>query len=213
MTILKKLDIYWLHANPSAKQKLIVYDAIIRAKLLYGLESTAMNNSIKHSLDIFQLKGLRKILNLKTTFVDRAMDSRAVFQKMQDKIHESTPVGKQEKILKPYSTVYEERKNKLLNAIVLAPPDAPIRYCTFRYNTYEPIQIEDKEGVRRRSGKPRVRWVETTLNRLWELIGKHMRPELKHSVMNLKNNDHIEAIRRAAAMNLCEETPNHVRRT
>ena len=60
MTILKKLDIYWNKANPTVKQKLIVYDAIIRSKLLYGLESAPMNESVKHSLDIFQMKGVRK---------------------------------------------------------------------------------------------------------------------------------------------------------
>ena len=47
MTILKKLDIYWLKANPSVLQKLIVYDAIIRSKLIYGLESTALNETVK----------------------------------------------------------------------------------------------------------------------------------------------------------------------
>ena len=67
MTILKKLDIYWLHANPTARQKLKLYDAIIRFKLLYGLESAGMDSSVKHSLDVFPLKGLREILNIKTT--------------------------------------------------------------------------------------------------------------------------------------------------
>ena len=65
MTILKKLDIYWRKANPSIKHTLNVYDAIVRSKLLYGLESTAMNNTVKHLLDVFQLRRLRKILQIK----------------------------------------------------------------------------------------------------------------------------------------------------
>ena len=34
-----------------------------------------------------------------------------------------------------------------------------------------PINIKDKPGVRRRSGQPRVRWVETAFDRIWKLIG------------------------------------------
>ena len=70
MTILTKLEIYWNKANPCIRRKLVVFDAIARSKVLYGLESTAMNETVKHSLDIFQLKGLRKILGLKTTFIE-----------------------------------------------------------------------------------------------------------------------------------------------
>ena len=33
MIVLKKLDLFWRKANPSCSQKIIVYDAVIRAKL------------------------------------------------------------------------------------------------------------------------------------------------------------------------------------
>ena len=99
MTILKKLDLYWLHANPSKKQKLLVYDAVIRSKLLYGLESAALNNTVKHSLDRFQMKGIRKILGVTTTFVDRQNKTTRLYSDMQRKLHDSTPIGKFERIL------------------------------------------------------------------------------------------------------------------
>ena len=125
MTILKKRDIYWSKANPSIKHKLNVYDAIIRSKLLYGLESAAMNTTVKHSLDIFQLKGLRKIPKVKTTFIDRAQDHRTIYNTVQTHIHNSTRIGKPEKQFKTYSKVYEERKTKLLNKIILEPEGSP----------------------------------------------------------------------------------------
>ena len=65
MTILKKLDLYWLHANPTIKQTLIVYDAITRSKLRYGLENAPMKEAVKKSLNTCQLKGLRNILNIR----------------------------------------------------------------------------------------------------------------------------------------------------
>ena len=62
MAILKRLDLYWFKANPSIKEKIQVFDTVIQSKLLYGLESSPMNEYTKHELDIFQLKGIRKFL-------------------------------------------------------------------------------------------------------------------------------------------------------
>ena len=48
--------------------KLIVYDAVIRSKLMYGLESLQLIKEIRKSLDASQLKGLKQILKTKTTW-------------------------------------------------------------------------------------------------------------------------------------------------
>lgn len=50
------------------KHKLIIYDAIVRAKLVYGLETAQINKSDKDKNDIFYLRGLRKIMNWPTTW-------------------------------------------------------------------------------------------------------------------------------------------------
>eukprot|EP00973_Karenia_brevis_P049122 6813088-Karenia_brevis.AAC.1 len=170
-----------------------------------------MNETAKHSLDIFQLKGLRKILKIKTTFVDRVQDTRTVYAKAQRAIHEATSPGKPEKIFKPYSEVYDERKTKLLNKIIKKPQTDPIRAITFQQHSLVPIQIENKPGVKRRSGQPRVRWVETALARLWTLIGKE-RADLRYSIMNLQNEEHIEAITWAAGRDMSEFTPTYIER-
>ena len=65
------MELYWLHADDDAKKKIEVY-AVIRSKLLYGLPSVALNDSLRKKLDIFQRKGLRQILKTKTTFVTRS---------------------------------------------------------------------------------------------------------------------------------------------
>ena len=75
MTTVKKTDLCWRHANTSVKQHLVVYDATIRSNLLYGLESVALNETVKHKLDTLQLRGLHKILNIETTFADRTQDN------------------------------------------------------------------------------------------------------------------------------------------
>ena len=48
--------------------KLIVYDAVVRSELMYGLESLQLNEDLKERLNIFQRKGLRQILKIKTTY-------------------------------------------------------------------------------------------------------------------------------------------------
>ena len=59
---LKKLEEFWKNCNCSLEFKLIAYDAVIRAKLMYGLESLQLNKDIREDLNVFQRKGLRQIL-------------------------------------------------------------------------------------------------------------------------------------------------------
>ena len=203
MTVLKKLDIYWREANPSISQKINVHDAIIRSKLLYGLESTAMSDTVKRKLDTFQLKGLRKILNIKTTYVDRSKDNMTVMQTARLHIAHDKP----SKQYKTYSEIYEERKIQYLNKIILAEEGDSMKSLTFQPETITRVQFQMRPGVKRRIGKPRTKWVETTMDNLWNLIGKTTRPELRGAIMNLNKKEHVEAIKEAARQNVCNE--NH----
>ena len=63
MVTLKKLDIFWLKTNCSQKWKLLVYNAVVISKLLYGLETLEPTESAGKLLNTFQLKGLRKSCN------------------------------------------------------------------------------------------------------------------------------------------------------
>ncbi len=42
---LKKLDTFWLHGDCSTRQKILIYNAVIRSKIVYGLESVQINKS------------------------------------------------------------------------------------------------------------------------------------------------------------------------
>ena len=147
------------------------------------------------------MKGLRKILNLKTTFVDRAQDNRTGIRKAQTCINENTPAGKAIKVIKPYSAVYEERKIKLLNKIIKAEEEDPLKTVTFNTKSLEPVKVNTRPATKRRVGKPRVKWVETGLDSLWKLIGESTRPDLKGSILDPKNANHIRALQDAAEIN------------
>ena len=118
-------------ASQSTKEKLNVYHAIIMYKLLYGLESAALDETVKHSLDMFQLRSLRKILNIKTTFVDRTQDNKTVHKTAQEAVEAATRSGKQIRQIKPNSEMYEERTIKWLNKIVLSQDQSPLTQMTF----------------------------------------------------------------------------------
>ena len=64
MVILKRLDIFWRHCDVKVSFKINALDAIIRAKLLYGIESAQLTPSLQRRIEVFQLKGLRKILKM-----------------------------------------------------------------------------------------------------------------------------------------------------
>ena len=82
----KRLAEFWKHSDCNVRLKLGVYDAVIRSKLIYGLESVQINDSLKRKLDAFQLKGIRQILQLKTTYVDRANSNEVVFRKANEAV-------------------------------------------------------------------------------------------------------------------------------
>ena len=65
---LKKLKLFFRHSSCSVKVKYQVYNAIVRAKLMYGLESVHLNASTLNKLDAFQLRGFRQMLKWDTTY-------------------------------------------------------------------------------------------------------------------------------------------------
>ena len=56
-----KLHLFWRHSNTPIRTKLIVFDAVVRSKLVYGLETVRMTTAQLNRINAFQLKGLRQI--------------------------------------------------------------------------------------------------------------------------------------------------------
>ena len=64
----------------------IIYDAIIRTKLIYGLESTALNQITIRKINAFHMKGLRKICNVPSTYLteNRKYTNEYVLEKINE---------------------------------------------------------------------------------------------------------------------------------
>ena len=59
----------------------LIYNAIIQSKLLYALETIEIPVALLSRLESFQLKGLRKILGMTTTYFNRANTNEEVYRR------------------------------------------------------------------------------------------------------------------------------------
>ena len=90
MCTFKKLDTFWKYTDNPVKLKIIVFNSIIRTKLMYGLESVQINDSLKKYIDTFQLKAYRNILDLKHTYIDRLNTNEKIMKEAEDQINTHT---------------------------------------------------------------------------------------------------------------------------
>ena len=149
---------FWKKPSCPTKLKLHIYDAVIRCKLIYGLESLQLNAGTLSHLNAFQLKGLRRILNLKHTFVDRSNTNHKVFQ-MANAI--KNPQQIEGKNVVQFSSYVHKQQNSLLAHTIRASPEDPLRQCTLTPNTIYPFEVTN-----RRVGRPKNNWTYKTYERL-----------------------------------------------
>ena len=155
-----KLESFWKTVACSTKWKLQVYDAIIRNKLLYGLETVHLTQSLQQKVNAFQLRGLRKILGLSTTFINRANTNESVLQKANDVM--GVAPGSMPKV-KLFSDLLKDRRVKLAGHILRSENSDPLRRVS-----YEPDSAETFRVAKRRIGGPRQLWTVYTNKYAWE---------------------------------------------
>ena len=132
------------------------------SKLLYGLETLIATETTLHKLNTFQMKGLRKILGVPPTFIDRSHTDESVRQ------HIKTEYDIE---IKPLTEIVKERRLKLLGHVIRAKEEDPMKEVTFNPNTMEIKAVGFK-----RVGRPKTHWIHTVMKEAWEEI-KHAHPE------------------------------------
>ena len=81
MAVWKRMHLCFKNASCPVRWKPIVYNSMIRSKHLYGLETVELTQSLLSRLESFQLRGLRKILKIPTTFIDRRNTNAEVYRR------------------------------------------------------------------------------------------------------------------------------------
>lgn len=79
----RRLKLFWDKANTSIKWKIQVFTAIIRSKLLYGLECIQLTQNEISKLNAFQNKTLRRILKKPPTFIDREQTNLKMYDEIR----------------------------------------------------------------------------------------------------------------------------------
>ena len=153
------MNFFFGTANYPKKFKLLVFDAVVRAKLVYGLDTVAIPPNLMAKLNVFQLKGLRKILGLKTTFIDRANSNKEVFRQANA---ERNPNGEPNKEIRSFQSYVEYKQEALLKHLVRADENDPLKMATF-----EPDTVVPRIYVKRRVGRPRKEWTVEAYKRLY----------------------------------------------
>ena len=95
MATMKKLDLFWRHSDCPTHVKVYTADAVLRTKLLYGLESSQLLRSALKRLETFQLKTLRKTLKVDTTVIIRGNTNAKRIEAANDKLKETIHKNKQ----------------------------------------------------------------------------------------------------------------------
>ena len=157
--VLTKLNEFWFRSSCPAKFKIDVFDAVVRSKLVYGLEGTQIPKYLENKLNVFQLKGLRKILGWKTTFVDRNRTNKKVYEAASCLKNPKHVPGKD---VSRFSDYVLYRQRALLKHTIRAPPDDPLRQCTFEASSSVPAEMTNL-----RVGRPRSKWAYSLLEGLY----------------------------------------------
>ena len=114
---------------------------------MYGLETLHLTQSMARTLDVFQLKGLRKILGWETTFINRGNANRKVYEAAT---RISFPNDHTSRMIIRFSKFHNERKAQLLGHVLRAEDEVPLRHVTFQPSTAYRVEYGKK-----RVGKPK----------------------------------------------------------
>ena len=195
----KKLSEFWKHSDCDVRMKLCIYDAVIRTKLVYGLESVQVNDSLKTKIDAFQLKGLRQILKMQTTYVNRLNTNKEVFRRADEAVNSYQArqtnvegIFRKKRSIIPISEYYEQQRRKLFIEIVTRNLDDPIRGACCDEN------LQLIEHGKKRVGRPRNNWWEHTLINFWDYLRKEHNVEYRYTALDRRNPIHINALKQLA---------------
>ena len=162
---LRQLQPLWTHTHITPAWKLIVFNAIIRTRIFYTLETAELTNSQQRHLDTLCYRGLRKILKKPSTYIDRAWTHERLLRTAN-----AIASAKNRKASRhiDFSHYYKLQRRKLLGHILLAPANNPSRKSVL---TEEGTDLSEL-NPRKRVGRPRFTWFQEALKEAWETFSE-----------------------------------------
>ena len=137
-----QFKLFWSKANTSTKWKLQVFNAIIKTKFVYNLETIQLTQNEMDKIDAFQIKCIRRVLRIPPTFIDRSQTNQTVRDAASQYNVDMTR----------FSETWKMQKLKLFGHIVRARHNDPLRQVLFDYGTYFPRTFPNKKGGTTKNG-------------------------------------------------------------
>ena len=128
----------WSHTSVSKVRKIEVFQSVISARLLYGLNSAWLNIADARRLDGFQARCLRRILGIRHAYYSR-VSNKTVLELAQQP---------------PYTKQLLKQQLLLYGKIARSADNDPLRAVTFCRGSLRPATSQ----YMRKVGRPRNEW-------------------------------------------------------
>ena len=157
-----------------------MYNVIVVAKLTYGLEVLPMNETLYKKLDAFYYRGMRKILNMKSTYIERSSENKneVVLEKVLEQVNK--PAAGESAAMRPKKTWKEvlpsgriQGKAVRLFENITSSSDRNL----LRKVTLEEGEEDFALPKKLRVGRPRVNWIIETAKLAWKEWKGHSEAE------------------------------------
>ena len=184
MTSLNKLHIYFYNSDNTTTRKLQMFNAVLRAKMMYGLETIVMNTRVLNMLDTFQLKCLRKILQIPTTYIDRQYSNAVIRQQVNDRLKAA-----KKKPMETLTEFHNRMRISYLIKLIKAGDSEPGTSVTLN-----PTTLEEIEHGKKRVGQPKKNWFRVAMQDLWVIVKKNIQEVQFAFDFDYTNQRHVDAV-------------------
>ena len=155
--VMRQLRIFWKTMRCTIPWKLRVFEAVVRAKLFYAMETMNLTPSQQKTLDVFFYRALRRILGIPPTHIDRSWSNTRVLERAcalarhpkHPRRHQGpTPFAEydNQRRLRLLGHLLREDENHLARATVILPSGKDLA-----------------KSLPKRVGRPRTPWLEAAL--------------------------------------------------
>ena len=155
--------------------------------MAYGLESLQLTNSLRSKIHTFQLKGLRRICKITTTFVNRDHANDYVFAKASELAGRT---------IEPITQFLDNRAIRLWLRLVRAEESDQMKMVALMADG-----ISAYRPGHRRVGRPRKNWITETAKRTWNEAQRVAEVPEEQTTTYEEKNDEMRSSLKTIALN------------
>ena len=150
----------WSDQNISTAWKLVVFNAVVRSRIFYTLETLELTQGQQRILDTMYFRGLRRILRKRATFIDRTWTHARLLHlanTLNAQVAPETPKHVS------FGAYYRLRRRKLVAHLLRAPVNNGSRWAILTPDNRDLLDNFRKKRV----GRPRYTWLQESLKEAW----------------------------------------------